>query len=125
VAAPCTDLVEDALERISTAGQGLGELVPDHIQLIAFMDVKTDFALPYLKTYVTPLKPTVKLSGHMIACQLVWAATVIRLSRDRLQFGRDSADAEVIRAAQAAQLRFIQQFPKWEEWAKALGLSVS
>src|SRR5689334_17481067 len=70
VAAPCTDLVEDALERISTAGQGLGELVPDHIQLIAFMDVKTDFALPYLKTYVTPLKPTVKLSGHMIACQL-------------------------------------------------------
>ena len=86
------------------------------------MDVQTDFALPYLKTYVTPLKPGTKRGSHMLACQLVWAASVIRLSRNRLQFSRDMADIDVTRVAQSAQLRFIQQFPEWEEWAKVLDL---
>lgn len=121
--ASSTQLVEDALERISTASQGFGELVADHLQLVAFMDVNADFALPYLKTYVTPLRSGKRPSGHMIACQLVWAATVIRLSRDRLQFGRDADDKEIIGAAERAQLRFIQQFPNWEEWAESLHLS--
>lgn len=120
--APALELVEGALRRLAQAGQGFGELTTEHVRLIALMDVSTDFALPHLRTYVSPLSTGSRHSAHMMACQLVWAATVIRLSRDRLHFGRDVNDAETDRAAKGAQRRFLQQFEDWEPWVAALRL---
>lgn len=121
-AAPLASTLARALELLSFAGQGLIELVPEHVATVAIMDDRTHFAAPYLKTYVMP-DDELTVSPHAVACRLVWAATVIRHARDRLHFGNDVDDREVLEQARHAQLRYLQQFDRWEEWAEALGLS--
>ena len=115
-------MVSEALERLSLAGQGFGELITSHLRLVAFMQPASDFALPYLQIYVLPLTADAKRSSHLMACQLVWAATVVRLCRDRLHFGHAIMDESINQAARNAQLRFLKQFRGWEVWAKALHL---
>jgi hypothetical protein len=58
----------------------------------------------------------------MLACKLVWGATIVRLGLNHLSYSSSLPADEVSAAARASQLRFLQQFPGWEPWAEALAL---
>lgn len=120
-AAPLASAVARALELLTHAGEGLAELVPAHVATLAVMGDRPHFAAPHLRLYLMS-DDAFSESPHAVACRLVWAATVIRLARDRLHFDQVVDGAAVLEQARLAQLRYLQRFDGWEAWADALGL---
>lgn len=116
-------VLQDALERLSAAKSGFGELIADHLRMVAVMPAPHGRVLFKLKAYVCPFDGAERRSGHYLACRLIWAATTLRLTRDRLAHNLPVDAAAIETAARQAQLRFLQQFEGWEEWSKALDLA--
>jgi hypothetical protein len=115
-------MLQDALERLSAAKGGFGELIADHLRMVAIMRVPHGRVVFKLRAYVCPFGGAERTSGHYLACKLIWAATTLRLSRDKLAHNLPVDPATIEAAARQAQLRFLQQFDGWEEWAKLLDL---
>lgn len=115
-------VLQDALERLSAAKSGFGELITDHLRMVAVMPAPRGRVLFKLKAYVCPFDGAERKSGHYLACRLIWAATTLRLTRDRLAHNLPVDAAAIEAAARQAQMRFLRQFDGWEEWAKALDL---
>lgn len=115
-------VLEEALRRLSLAGDGFGELVTSHLQTIVVAADLPTRVLHKEKVFVWRLAEGELMDGHHLACLLVWAAVSGRLARDQ-EAHRTKPDLEAIRtAAQNAQLRFIRHFSDWEYWADTLGL---
>lgn len=109
----------DALTRISVARAGFGELVASHLRIVAAMHVSRELVIPRQRAYVCRFDGAEPTNGHYLACLLIWAATSIRLARDNEAYQVVLDKAAIRRASQEAQLRFLKQFPGWEEWATA------
>jgi len=116
-------LLTDALQRLSAAKGGFGELIADHLRMVAVMSAPRGRVLFNLRVYICPFDGAERSSGHYLASRLIWAATTLRLSRDRIAHGLPLDKARIDAATKEAQLRFLQQFEGWEEWARALDLT--
>ena len=115
-------VVADALERISAAKGGFGELVTSHLRTLAAMEVSRELVIPRQQAYVCRFDGAERSNGHYLACLLIWAATSIRLARNSTAYRIPMDKSAIKKASQEAQLRFLKQFPGWEEWVKALNL---
>jgi hypothetical protein len=110
----------EALEMISSARAGFGELVTGHLRLVVVSGTSWDVAASRARAYITPFGPHSRANSQYLACRLIWAATWIRLARDMNAQGR-RRDYELIEnAAMKAQVRFVQQFPEPAQWEQYL-----
>jgi hypothetical protein len=104
-----------ALQLISEAKQGFGELVADHLrQVIVATGVRVLSVNPPAYWESFDWEDTV--DPHQVACLLVWAATAIRLYRDARRSRRRLADSQVENACWEAQQRFLKQLPDGDWW---------
>ena len=110
--------VADALVRISSVKQGFGELVADHIAIIAVANGGQDTAFPGIRALLLNIEGL--SSGHLLACKLIWGATALRVGHNQLSFSDGLEENAISAAAKREQLRFLQQFPGWESWAEKL-----
>jgi hypothetical protein len=109
-------VLSDALAHLSNAKQGFGELVTSHLRMV----LATDAALsPYFlpnSVWASTFQDLSRTNAYVLACQLIWAATSIRLARNA-RAARHPIDKGVIAAAAwDAQERFLRQFSGAEEW---------
>lgn len=115
----------EALERISQARGGFGELVTSHLQVVAVIPGHGQARVhPAAGAYVCPFTGPEPRNIHFWASQLVWAATVVRLARDGMHARGAWRQGGVRQAAWDAQVRFLHQFDDaepWVEWLKAVG----
>jgi hypothetical protein len=109
-----------ALDMIAAAQGGFGELVKSHLRLVAAIKVPHPYASHNSRAYVSPFRGHEAAHGRYLACQLVWAATFIRLSRDVLTKTKAIDKTPIRRAAYEAQLRFVRQFDDSDQWVKYL-----
>ncbi len=109
-----------ALHLISGAKGGFGELVTSHLTLVVSVDAGQPYVSRRARAYVSRFRGPEATNGQYLACQLVWAAAFIRLSRDAVAL-RVKPDLMAIREfALASQLRFVRQFPQSETWSSFL-----
>ena len=114
--------VAAALERLSEAGGGFGELVCSHLLRIVAMDIEKDRLLPEHQSYVCRFDGKEASNPHYLAALMVWAATSIRLARDQGHYSGNIDKGGIREAARAAQRRFLEQFEGSDEWVKSLDL---
>ena len=106
-----------ALERISVAGGGFGELVTSHLRVVAAMPSKTGVRVhPVVAAFVSPFAGHERTNAHLWASHLVWAATVSRLARNAMIAHGGFREPHIRAAAWAAQQRFLRQFEEPERW---------
>ena len=109
-------VLNDALGRLSAAGQGFGELVTSHLRtVVATDDVRQEYALP-TSAWGSTFEGQSSTNGHFVACELIWAATAIRLARDAKAAGRHPDLTAMREACWAAQQRFLHQFDDADVW---------
>ena len=72
------------------------------------------------RAYVSRFRGPEATNAQCLACQLVWAATFIRLSRDSSARGVKPDLAAIREFALESQLRFVRQFPDSENWSRYL-----
>ena len=110
-----------ALERISGAGGGFGELVTSHLRVIAAMPGQAETRVhPNVAAYASPFSGPERTSAHLWASHLVWAATVSRLARDAMLARGGWREPRIRAAAWDAQVRFLRQFEDSERWVQYL-----
>jgi hypothetical protein len=109
-------VLTSALQLISLAKGGFGELVTSHLGLVAALKVAKPYACVSVQAYISPFRGHEASNSEYLACQLVWAATYIRLARNAAAHGRTPEIGPSRDAAFQAQLRFVQQFANGEEW---------
>ena len=108
-----------ALERISAANQGFGELVADHLRRIVIAPS------PGIVASRTPAYwETANAIAHAdpleLASILVYVATWVRLRRDARAFRRRLRIPALRQASWAAQTRFLECFPDGSWWIDRL-----
>ena len=108
-------IVSRALNQLSLAGQGCAGLVVDHVQRVVAADRIRTLAIKQAE-YWDNFTSHEARNPHYLACQLLWAATAIRLYRDGLASHKRPERRLVREACWAAQKRFLEQFPDAEEW---------
>jgi hypothetical protein len=113
-------VLSDALQRISVARSGFGELVTSHLKVLAAAGVSKEVILPAARVYMCSFDGAERTNGHYLACLLIWAATSLRLSRDAAVRGAPLDEEAISRACYDAQIRFVKQFPDWEKWVETL-----
>jgi hypothetical protein len=113
-----TAVVRDALERLSAARQGFGELVTSHLHTIVAVDERTRAIWVKERVFASQFRGPEQNSGHYLACQLIWTATAIRLTRDWRAAGRSLDRVHVRQACWEAQKRFLEQFNDAEVWIR-------
>jgi hypothetical protein len=106
----------DALERLSHAGQGFGELVTSHLRMVVAVDHVAQAYILSSSAWGSTFQDQSRTNGHILACKLIWAATSIRLARDAKRAGRPLNTVAIRDAAWEAQQRFLHQFGDAEEW---------
>jgi hypothetical protein len=110
-----------ALERISEARSGFGELVASHLRVVAAMPGDAETRVhPNVAAYVCGFSGPERTSAHLWASHLVWAATVSRLARDAMLARGGWREPRIRQAAWEAQMRFLRQFEDSERWIQYL-----
>jgi hypothetical protein len=106
----------DALDRVSHAGQGFGELVTSHLRMVVATDQVAQAYVLSSSAWASTFQDQSRTNGHILVCKLIWAATSIRLARDAQRANRALDTATIRDAAWDAQQRFLHQFADAEEW---------
>ncbi len=112
--------LDDALERVSLAQGGFGELVTSHLRFVAAIKAPRSWVAVAARGYVSPFTLTERENAHYLACRLLWAATLTRFSQDAHAHGRTLDFEAVRRASHQAQIRFSEQFPDAGTWVDYL-----
>jgi len=115
-------VVTDALRRLSLSGQGFGELVTSHLHSVLAVPPGRLGASWAARAYGSTFEGPEGTNGHYLACKLIWAATVVRQTRDAEQTGRQLDHARLQQVCSEAQRRFLQQFDHVDEWIEYMGL---
>ena len=110
------DITTNALNRISDAGQGLGELVTSHLDTVVAAENPLITIGVSVRTYASDFRGHEGKNAHYLACQLVWAATAVRLGWNGRQSGRDLDSATTHQACWEAVKRFLSQFDDAYAW---------
>jgi hypothetical protein len=110
-----------ALQRISEARGGFGELVTSHLRVVAAMPGRKEPQVhPNVAAYVCAFAGPERTSAHYWASHLVWAATVVRLARNAMQTSGAWREPGIRHAAWEAQVRFLRQFDDPDRWIQYL-----
>lgn len=120
---PASDVravLDSAMDRISRAKGGFGELVTSHLRFVTALDAPAPVVVVYARGYVSPFQPPEMTNAHFLACRIIWAATYVRLSREALARGAERDLNAIRNAAYEAQLRFTKQFSDAAEWIEYL-----
>ena len=109
-------ILTEALDLLSQAGQGFGELVTSHLRMVVATDhVARHYILPS-SAWGSTFEDQSRINARVLACKLVWAAAAIRLARDAKATGLPVNRAGISAACWDAQQRFLRQFPDADEW---------
>jgi len=109
-------VLSEALEHITAARAGFGELVSSHLRQVVAVDAPYESVSPLARSYYTTFPARDRRSTFYLACKLVWAATFIRLLRNHAWWRRSARTKQARAAAREAQFRFVRQFPDAEVW---------
>jgi len=109
-------VLRDALERLSEAGQGFGELVTSHLRMVVAVDHLAHAYVLSSSAWGSTFQDQSRTDGHILACKLIWAAVAIRLARDAKASGHPLDRFAISAACWEAQQRFLRQFDDAEEW---------
>ena len=109
-------VLSTALGKLSQAGQGFGELVTSHLVLVVASDRLRRHYIISKRVWASRFQDAARTDAHMLACQLIWAATAIRLARDTRQAGQALDRATIRQRCWDAQRRFLSAFDDAEEW---------
>lgn len=104
-----------ALSYVRNAGAGFGELV-EQLRFVASGDAGRTWVLVPERGYVSNFPAKEVNNPFLLACNLIWAATWVRMANDALRAGDHWDEQRVRRAAQESRLRFARLFPNGEEW---------
>lgn len=115
-AADVETILTRALGLISTAKGGFGELVTSHLKFVGAVSGRPPYISTNMRGYISRFRGPEATSETYLACELVWAATYIRLSRDAAALNTPPNKEQIRKAAYEAQLRFVRQFPDADEW---------
>jgi hypothetical protein len=113
-------VLKHALRLISLAKGGFGELVTSHLKLVGAVRLRDPAAWTSVRGYISPFRGHEGTNSQYLACQLVWAATFIRLCHDSFALGKEPELIGIREAAVEAQLRFVRQFENSDEWSAYL-----
>jgi hypothetical protein len=116
----CREVLAEAVATIRAGGGGFGELVLSHLRFVAAVDHPTGWVAVSAKGFVCPFGRRIVESSRLLACRLVWAATVVRLARDAMASAEAPSPQALARAAEEVQQRFLSQFPASESWTQYL-----
>lgn len=109
-------VLTEALERLSAARNGFGELVVDHLRLVVAADhVEKHYDLG-ASAWGSRFQGRERYDAHYLACHLIWAATAVRLARDAAHAKQSFDRARVRAACWEAQKRYLGQFADAEDW---------
>lgn len=98
---------------------GFPELVFSHIDTVIAIE-QDNTAVPKRRLFVTAFKEAEQDTSFYLACQLVWAATFIRLQRDSTMFKLRRPKQSMRQKAIDEQVRFASHFPDAEGWVRKL-----
>ncbi len=110
------DITRRALNRISDAGQGFGELVTSHLDTVVAAENPLLTIGVSVRTYASDFRGHEGKNGHYLACHLVWAATAVRFAWNARQRGTDLDSATTHQACWEAVKRFLAQFENAYAW---------
>lgn len=113
-------VLTEALEQISRARGGFGELVTSHLRFVGALGLPSPRIAVGVRGYLTPFRGHERSSSQFLACRLIWAATSIRLHRDAQHSGRRVDRQAMSKACYEAEIRFVKQFDGWEQWVDYL-----
>lgn len=114
------DTLTHALQLISAAKGGFGELVTSHLRMVGASKVPRPYVSPKMRAYITSFSGNEGDNSQYLACTLVWAATYLRLALDAIEY-KKAFDREALhRASFDAQLRFVRQLDDGDEWSRYL-----
>jgi len=113
-------ITSEALDLLSAAKQGFGELVTSHLtSLWAVDELKRHYVLDH-RAYASTFAGAERSNPMYLACHLIWAATMIRLARDARAIGRPLDRSSARHVAWLAQKRFLEAFDDPEEWIESM-----
>lgn len=112
--------LEAALTHIRWAKGGFGEIVTSHLRFVAALNSGRSMVVNYARGYVSSFGRHELESPHLLACNLVWAATNVRLTWDALAHRRVPERERIREAASVARLRLVRQWPDSEQWEQYL-----
>jgi len=115
------EVLKKALQFVSLAKGGFGELVTSHLRLVIAVPVRS-YTSPNLRALVTSFEGQEGTHSQYLACQLVWAATYIRLAHDADAHHKRLDRPAARRTAFESELRFVKLLPNAEEWERYLRL---
>lgn len=105
--AALVETASQALRAISRAKGGFGEIVTAHLAMVVVMPVAKGLVLPIPGAFVLPSNADEVNDPRSLAANLIWAATSMRLARNRWA-QHEPVDATAVRdAAFAARERFL------------------
>jgi hypothetical protein len=111
-----------ALDQVALAGRPFQELVSSHLRFVVATRVTRGNAFPLARALSIRFAERELTNRHYLACELVWAATYIQLSRESMDSGQRVDKAAIRRAAFEQKVRFVNQFPDAAEWEAYLQL---
>ena len=109
--------ITQALRRLSAAGEGFGELVTSHLRgVVATPPGGRVGAVWSARGYLSTFEGPEAKSAHLLACNLIWAATVIRLSRDLERPGAQPNEEQLKHTCARVLRRFLVRFDDADKW---------
>jgi hypothetical protein len=109
--------LQEAVDHIAAAKAGFGELVTSYLRQVVATDFQESVS-PFAQTYYTTFPAVDRRNTVLLACNLVWAATIIRTMRNQPIWRRRAYWAQAHLHAREARLRFVRQFPNPDEWER-------
>jgi len=102
----------EALERVAQAGGEFPELLKSNLRCVIALDSEIAHASPFAEALYTGFRAWERADTVLFASRLVWAAMFIRVARSYSWWQRRRRWSEARAAADDAQLRFVDQFPR-------------
>ena len=117
-------VTREALQRISAARGGFGELVTSHLRIVAIMPGPPEGRVHAgIGAYVTSFTGAERTNAHHWAAQLIWAATIVRLTHNAVHARRAWREPGIRQAAWEAQVRFLRSFEGGDVWVSSMAVA--
>jgi hypothetical protein len=95
---------------VRAAGNGYPELVTDHLRRVVAFDSPLETASPYAQAFNTGFRASDRRDPIQFAAKLVWAATYIRVMRNRPWWRRFQHKRTARAAADKVTSQFLARF---------------
>ena len=101
--------LSEALAKVRLAGDGYLALVTDHLRRVVALDSAIETASPFAESFNAGFRASDRRDSSLLAGKLVWAATYIRVMRDRPWWKRSRYSRQAHQAAEEMLGRFFER----------------